>query len=138
QAPFIEQSIEDLTTEGLLGLVFAVVVILLFLRKVRPTVVTAVSIPLSIVVALIGLQVVGFSLNLFTLAALTVSIGRVVDDSIVVIENISRHLSYGKTRARAILDAVREGAGASTAFTVDTAAVVVPADLGDGQRGTRF
>ncbi|WP_277051479.1 efflux RND transporter permease subunit [Ruania albidiflava] len=138
QAPFIEQSVEDLTVEGLLGLVFAVLIILLFLRKIRPTTVTALSIPLSLLIALIGLKVVGFSLNLFTLAALTVSIGRVVDDSIVVIENISRHLSYGKTRVRAILDAVREVAGAITASTVATAAVFVPMGLVGGMVGELF
>jgi HAE1 family hydrophobic/amphiphilic exporter-1 len=138
QAPFIQQSIEDLTTEGLLGLVFAVVIILLFLRKVRPTAVTALSIPLSLLVALIGLKVVGFSLNLFTLAALTVSIGRVVDDSIVVIENINRHLSYGKDRRTAILDAVREVAGAITSATVATAAVFVPMGLVGGMVGELF
>ncbi|WP_277049426.1 efflux RND transporter permease subunit [Ruania albidiflava] len=138
QAPFIEQSVEDLTVEGLLGLIFAVLIILLFLRKIRPTTVTALSIPLSLLIALIGLKVVGFSLNLFTLAALTVSIGRVVDDSIVVIENISRHLSYGKTRVRAILDAVREVAGAITASTVATAAVFVPMGLVGGMVGELF
>lgn len=138
QAPFIEQSVEDLTVEGLLGLVFAVIIILLFLRKFRPTAVTALSIPLSLLVALIGLKVVGFSLNLFTLAALTVSIGRVVDDSIVVIENINRHLSYGKTQARAIIDAVREVAGAITASTIATAAVFVPMGLVGGMVGELF
>src|SRR5690606_13583371 len=138
QAPFIEQSIEDLTVEGLLGLVFAVVVILLFLRKWRPTAVTALSIPLSLVVALIGLRTVGYTLNLFTLAALTVSVGRVVDDSIVVIENINRHLSYGKGRRAAILDATREVAGAITSATIATAAVFVPIGLVGGMVGELF
>ncbi|UFU03748.1 efflux RND transporter permease subunit [Ruania suaedae] len=138
QAPFIEQSVEDLTVEGLLGLVFAIVIILLFLRKIRPTAVTALSIPLSLLIALVGLKVVGFSLNLFTLAALTVSIGRVVDDSIVVIENISRHLSYGKSRVQAIIDAVREVAGAITSSTVATAAVFVPMGLVGGMVGELF
>ncbi|MEE6272031.1 efflux RND transporter permease subunit [Georgenia sp. MJ206] len=138
QAPFIEQSVEDLAVEGLLGLLFAVIVIMLFLRSVRATSVTAVSIPLSLVVALIGLKVVGFSLNLFTLAALTVSIGRVVDDSIVVIENINRHLSYGKDRRTAILDGVREVAGAITSSTIATAAVFVPIGLVGGMVGELF
>ncbi|WP_089774646.1 efflux RND transporter permease subunit [Ruania alba] len=138
QAPFIEQSVEDLTVEGLLGLVFAVLIILLFLRKIRPTAVTALSIPLSLLITLVGLKVVGFSLNLFTLAALTVSIGRVVDDSIVVIENISRHLSYGKSRIAAIIDAVKEVAGAITASTVATAAVFVPMGLVGGMVGELF
>ncbi|MFC7405557.1 efflux RND transporter permease subunit [Georgenia alba] len=138
QAPFIEQSVEDLTTEGGLGLIFAVVVILLFLRRWRPTGVTALSIPLSVLVALIGLQVVGFTLNMLTLAALTVSVGRVVDDSIVVIENISRHLSYGKARRRAILDALGEVAGAITSSTIATAAVFVPIGLVGGMVGELF
>ncbi|WP_454084573.1 efflux RND transporter permease subunit [Georgenia sp. Marseille-Q6866] len=138
QAPFIQDSIKDLATEGLLGLVFAVVVILLFLRKWRPTGVTALSIPLSLIVALIGLRTVGYTLNLFTLAALTVSVGRVVDDSIVVIENINRHLSYGKPRREAILDAVREVAGAITSATIATAAVFVPIGLVGGMVGELF
>ncbi len=138
QAPFIQDSIKDLATEGLLGLVFAVVVILLFLRKWRPTGVTALSIPLSLIVALIGLRTVGYTLNLFTLAALTVSVGRVVDDSIVVIENINRHLSYGKPRRTAILDAVREVAGAITSATIATAAVFVPIGLVGGMVGELF
>lgn len=138
QAPFIQDSIKDLATEGLLGLVFAVVVILLFLRKWRPTGVTALSIPLSLIVALIGLRTVGYTLNLFTLAALTVSVGRVVDDSIVVIENINRHLSYGKSRRTAILDAVREVAGAITSATIATAAVFVPIGLVGGMVGELF
>ncbi|PYG00883.1 hydrophobic/amphiphilic exporter-1, HAE1 family [Georgenia satyanarayanai] len=138
QAPFIQDSIKDLATEGLLGLVFAVVVILLFLRTWRPTGVTALSIPLSLIVALIGLRTVGYTLNLFTLAALTVSVGRVVDDSIVVIENINRHLSYGKDRRTAILDAVREVAGAITSATIATAAVFVPIGLVGGMVGELF
>src|SRR5699024_7053580 len=138
QAPFIEQSVEELTVEGLLGLVFAVLIVLLFMRKIRPTTVPAPCSPLSLRIAMSGLKVVGFSLNLLTLAALTVSIGGVVDDSIVVIDNISRHLSYGKTRARAILDAVREVAGAVTASTVATAAVFVPMGLVGGMVGELF
>ena len=96
QAPFIEKSIKDLTTEGLLGLGFAVAVILVFLMSVRSTLVTAVSIPLSLLITFIGLSATGYSLNILTLGALTIAIGRVVDDSIVVIENIKRHLSYGE------------------------------------------
>lgn len=132
QAPFIEQSIDDLTTEGLLGLAFAVVVILVFLLSVRSTLVTAVSIPLSLLVTFIGLYAFGYSLNILTLGALTISIGRVVDDSIVVIENIKRHLSYGEPKRQAILTAIREVAGAITASTLTTVAVFLPiAFVGD-------
>jgi hydrophobic/amphiphilic exporter-1 (mainly G- bacteria), HAE1 family len=132
QAPFIEKSIKDLTTEGLLGLGFAVAVILVFLMSVRSTLVTAVSIPLSLLITFIGLSATGYSLNILTLGALTIAIGRVVDDSIVVIENIKRHLSYGETKIAAILTSVREVAGAITASTLTTVAVFLPiAFVGD-------
>jgi hydrophobic/amphiphilic exporter-1 (mainly G- bacteria), HAE1 family len=126
QAPFIEESIGHLATEGLLGLLFAVLVILVFLLSVRSTIVTAVSIPLSILVTFLGLNLGGFSLNMLTLGALTIAIGRVVDDSIVVIENIKRHLSYGTEKKQAILDGVKEVAGAITASTLTTIMVFRP------------
>ncbi|MGO1978709.1 efflux RND transporter permease subunit [Brachybacterium tyrofermentans] len=138
QAPFIQESILALAEEGLLGLVFAVGVILLFLRRVRPTVVTAISIPTSLLIAFIGMLVTGYTLNMLTLAALTISIGRVVDDSIVVIENIMRHLAYGKTRMRAILDAVGEVAGAITASTLATVVVFLPIAIVSGMAGELF
>ncbi|HBH59262.1 MAG TPA: hydrogenase expression protein, partial [Arthrobacter bacterium] len=126
QAPFIEKSIKDLTSEGLLGLGFAVAVILVFLMSARSTLVTAVSIPLSLLITFIGLSATGYSLNILTLGALTIAIGRVVDDSIVVIENIKRHLSYGEAKVAAILTAIREVAGAITASTLTTVAVFLP------------
>ena len=123
QAPYVEQSLEDLTTEGMLGLTFAIIVILVFLLSFRSTAVTAISIPTSVLITFIGLYFLDYSLNLFTLSALTIAIGRVVDDSIVVIENINRHLSYGEEKKRAILDAVKEVSGAITAATITTVAV---------------
>ncbi|GIG29067.1 efflux RND transporter permease subunit [Cellulomonas marina] len=138
QAPFITESIEGLATEGLLGLVFAVVVILLFLASLRSTLVSAVSIPLSLLVAFTIMNVTGYTLNLLTLAALTIAIGRVVDDAIVVIENIKRHLSYGEARLPAILTAVREVGGAITASTLATVAVFLPIALVGGLVGELF
>jgi HAE1 family hydrophobic/amphiphilic exporter-1 len=138
QAPFIEQSVEGLTTEGGLGLLFAIVVILLFLTSVRSTLVTAISIPLSVLVTFIGLYVGGYSLNILTLGALTVAIGRVVDDSIVVIENIKRHLSYGEPKTSAIFTAVREVATAITSSTLATVAVFLPIAIVGGQVGELF
>ncbi|OUE23110.1 Swarming motility protein SwrC [Clavibacter michiganensis] len=129
QAPFIEQSISSLTTEGLLGLVFAVLVILVFLLSIRSTIVTAISIPASVLITFIGMLASGYSLNIITLGALTISVGRVVDDSIVVIENIKRHLSFTADRMTAIQAAVREVAGAVTASTATTVAVFVPIAL---------
>jgi HAE1 family hydrophobic/amphiphilic exporter-1 len=138
QAPFIEESISGLATEGGLGLLFALIVILVFLASVRTTLISAISIPVSLCVTFIGLQVAGFSLNILTLGALTVSIGRVVDDSIVVIENIKRHLSYGEARTRAILGGVREVAAAITSSTVATVAVFLPIALVGGLVGELF
>ncbi|MEK6310044.1 MAG: efflux RND transporter permease subunit, partial [Curtobacterium sp.] len=126
QAPYIQQSIDSLAEEGLLGLGFAVLVILVFLLSVRSTLVTAISIPTSVLLAAIGMRAAGYTLNIITLAALTIAIGRVVDDSIVVIENIKRHMQPGVDRSRAVLDAVREVAGAVTASTLTTVAVFLP------------
>jgi HAE1 family hydrophobic/amphiphilic exporter-1 len=138
QAPFIEKSIKDLTVEGLLGLTFAVIVILVFLLSIKSTLITAISIPTSVLITFIGLQSADYSLNLLTLGALTISIGRVVDDSIVVIENINRHLSYGEKRKTAVLTAVKEVAGAITASTITTVAVFLPIALVDGLVGELF
>lgn len=138
QAPFIQKSILSLAEEGLLGLVFAIGVILLFLRQLRPTIVTAISIPMSLLMAFVGMLVSNYTLNMLTLAALTISIGRVVDDSIVVIENITRHLTYGKARARAIIDAVGEVAGAVTSSTLATVIVFLPVAVVSGMAGELF
>ncbi|WP_426185616.1 efflux RND transporter permease subunit [Microbacterium sp. TWP3-1-2b2] len=126
QAPFIVQSIETLATEGLLGLVFAVIVILVFLLSIRSTLVTAISIPTSVLITFVGLQAFGYSLNILTLGALTIAIGRVVDDSIVVIENIKRHYVGDADKGDAIRLAVREVASAITASTITTVAVFLP------------
>ena len=138
QAPFVEKSLENLNSEGFLGLGFAILVILVFLLSVRSTLVTAISIPTSVLITFIGLSYFGYSLNLFTLSALTIAIGRVVDDSIVVIENINRHLSYGESKKDAVLNAVREVSAAITAATITTVAVFLPIALVDGLVGQLF
>ncbi|MFG2141284.1 efflux RND transporter permease subunit [Streptomyces sp. NPDC048650] len=138
QGPAVSKSIESLTTEGLLGLIMAVVVILLFLLSLRSTLVTAVSIPLSVVITLIVLWTGDLSLNMLTLGALTIAIGRVVDDSIVVLENIKRHLGYGEERREAILTAVKEVSGAITSSTLTTVAVFLPIGVVGGMVGALF
>ncbi|MEU7999847.1 efflux RND transporter permease subunit [Catellatospora sp. NPDC049111] len=138
QAPEVERSVSSLTTEGALGLAFAVLVILVFLLSVRSTLVTAVSIPVSVVIALIALWAGDYSLNLLTLGGLTIAIGRVVDDSIVVLENIKRHLEYGEPKKQAILTAVKEVSGAVTASTLTTVAVFLPVALVGGMVGQLF
>ena len=132
QAPSITTSINSLAEEGGLGLIFAVVVIFFFLFSVRSTLVTAISIPVSVFITFLGMTAASYTLNIITLAALTIAIGRVVDDSIVVIENIKRHLSLGEDKLTAIKTAVREVAVAVTASTITTVAVFLPvAFVGD-------
>jgi multidrug efflux pump subunit AcrB len=138
QGPYIEQSIHDLLVEGGLGLLFAVVVILVFLASFRSTIVAAVSIPLSILITLIGLLVGDFALNILTLGALTISIGRVVDDSIVVIENIRRRQGHEGLTAEGVLASVRQVAGPIIASTITTVAVFLPIAFVSGIAGQLF
>jgi len=138
QAPSIQSSINGLIKEGVIGAAFAILIILIFLLSIRSTLVTAISIPLSIIIALIGLWVGNYSLNLFTLGGLTIAIGRVIDDSIVVLENIYRHLASGEKKSTAVLIGVQEVAGAITASTLTTVAVFLPIAFTGGLAGELF
>jgi len=138
QAPYIEQSIHDLSVEGALGLLFAVIVIFAFLRSWRSTVIAAVSIPLSLLITMIGLWWSDNTLNILTLGALTIAIGRVVDDSIVVIENISRHAERRAPTPADIVASVKQVAGAITASTLTTVAVFLPIAFVSGLTGQLF
>jgi len=126
QSTYIEESITSLWREGLIGAVFAVLIIWVFLRSWRSTVIAGLSIPLSIVGALALLWWRGESLNVLTLGGLTIAIGRVIDDSIVVIENIHRHLQEGDDIHAAAYTGTREVARAITASTLTTVAVFLP------------
>ena len=125
-ADFIKESTEGLLREGGLGALFAIITIFLFLFSLRATIVAAVSIPLSILTALVIMQVTGISLNIMTLGGLAVAVGRVVDDAIVVLENIYRHRALGEDRMTAVLNGPKEVAGAITASTLTTVAVFLP------------
>jgi HAE1 family hydrophobic/amphiphilic exporter-1 len=136
--PSVTNAVNGLVEEGALGLAMAILVIVLFLRSARATIVTAVSIPLSLLVALIAVWQRGYSLNILTLGALTIAVGRVVDDSIVVLENIKRHLGYGEDRRSAVLTGVREVASAVTSSTLTTVAVFLPVAFVSGLVGQLF
>ena len=138
QAPYINESILAMLEEGGMGLVAAVIVILVFLLSIRSTLVTAVSIPVSVLIAFLGMQAFDFTLNMLTLAAITISIGRVVDDSIVVLENIRRHMDYGKEKTEAVKTGVREVAGAVVSSTLATVAVFLPLAFVGGLVGELF
>ncbi len=132
QSTFIKQSITSLWHEGLIGAIFAVLVIFAFLLSWRSTLIAGVSIPLSVIGALIILWSRGDSLNMLTLGGLTIAIGRVIDDSIVVIENGYRHLQEGDDPKTAAYTATREVSGAITASTLTTVAVFLPLGMVHG------
>ena len=96
----IQDSLYTMVEKAALGTMVAIIVILLFLRNIRTTAISIVSIPLSILIALVALKLTDVSLNILTLGALTIAIGRVIDDSIVVVENIYRRLSDPKRTAQ--------------------------------------
>ena len=148
--PAIRQQIETLEREAILGLTLAVAVVFTFfmtlrpsvirgvLSTLRPTVVIGLSIPLSIFTGVLLMSWQGLSLNFMTLGGLAISVGRVVDDSIVVLENIYRNIQGGKDRWRAALDATIEVGPAITASTLTTIVVFVPLAFIQGLVGAFF
>ena len=126
QAPEIEDSINSLGREVALGAALAILVILAFLLSVRPTFVTGISIPASLLIAIIVMNLQGMSLNLVTLGGLAIAAGRVVDDSIVVMENVYRHIQDGDSRLEAAYAGTREVALPITIATLTTIAVFAP------------
>jgi multidrug efflux pump subunit AcrB len=130
QASFIEESIAGVSREGVLGAFFAVLVILVFLNfSGRSTLVTAVSIPLSVMAGFAIMKLFNLTLNMMTLGGMTVAVGRVVDDSIVVLENIYRRIQRGEERYTAVLQGTRDVARAIFASTLTTVAVFLPLGL---------
>ncbi|MCC3372942.1 efflux RND transporter permease subunit [Cohnella sp. REN36] len=122
-------SVNSMLREVLMGALFATIVILLFMRNVRATLVTIVSIPLSLGLTLYLLDASGITLNILTLGGVAVAVGRLVDDSIVVIENIFRRLQKEPFSASVVIDATKEVATAITASTLTTVAVFLPMGL---------
>jgi HAE1 family hydrophobic/amphiphilic exporter-1 len=129
---FIKESRDGLLKEGGLGALFAILTIFLFLFSIRSTLVAAVSIPLSVLTALVVMQITGVTINVMTLGGLAVAVGRVVDDAIVVLENIYRHRALGEDRMTAVLRGPREVASAITSATLTTVAVFLPLGLVGG------
>src|SRR5690606_29385338 len=120
------------------GALLAVLVVWLFLRDVRATFVSAVALPMSILPALIGMYFFGFSINVVTLLALSLVVGILVDDAIVEVENIVRHLRMGKKPKEAAMDAAIEIGLAVVATTLTICAVFVPVAFMSGIAGEFF
>ena len=123
---FIIESRDSLVREGGLGALFAVITIFVFLLSLRSTLVAAVSIPVSIMTALVLMLVAGVTINIMTLGGLAIAVGRVVDDAIVVLENIYRHRGKGDSMREACISGTREVASAITSSTLTTVAVFLP------------
>ncbi|CAK4869429.1 unnamed protein product [Aphanomyces euteiches] len=125
----VVHSVNSMMQEVLMGALFATIVILLFMRNVRATLVTIVSIPLSLAMTLYLLNLSNITLNILTLGGVAVAVGRLVDDSIVVIENIFRRLQKEPFSASVVIDATKEVSRAITASTLTTVAVFLPMGL---------
>jgi multidrug efflux pump subunit AcrB len=120
------------------GAILAVVIVLLFLRDIRATIIAAISLPLSIFPAFWAMDILGFSLNLVSFLAITLSTGILVDDAIVEIENIVRHMRMGKTPYRAALEAADEIGLAVIAISLTIIAIFAPASFMSGIAGQFF
>lgn len=137
----IEDSVNTMISKALIGAAFAVVIILLFLRDIRSTIIAVVSIPLSILIAVLLLNQMDITLNIMTLGAMTVAIGRVIDDSIVVIENIYRRMSLKDEKLKGkelILESTKEMFVPIMSSTIVTIAVFLPMALVSGMIGEMF
>lgn len=137
----IEDSVATMLNKGLFGALFAVIVILLFLRNIRTTIISVVSIPLSLLIGILLLQQMDITLNMMTLGAMTVAIGRVVDDSIVVIENIYRRMTLSSEKLKGkqlILEATKEMFLPICSSTIVTLVVFLPLGLVSGMVGELF
>ncbi len=126
QSVYVRRSLSSLEKEAMLGAVLAALMVLAFLGSVRSTVVIFLTIPLSIIAALIGLYATGNTLNSMTLGGLALAVGRLVDDSVVVLENTIRHLRMGKSSLTAAQDAAEEVAMPVIVSTLTTIVVFFP------------
>jgi multidrug efflux pump len=137
-ARFISASIDEVKHTLAEAVVIVVVVIFLCLGSLRAVLIPVVTIPLSMLGAAAIMAVFGFSVNLLTLLAMVLAIGLVVDDAIVVVENVHRHIEEGKSPVRAALVGAREVAGPVIAMTITLAAVYAPIGLMGGLTGSLF
>ena len=132
---FIRKVTSRTSWTGVVGGALAVLMILLFLRSFRPTIAIAVAIPLSVMIAFIPLYFVGYTLNMMTLGGFALGVGMLVDNSIVVIENIYRHIEAGESKKRAAALGAREVGNAIIAATLTTVVVFLPMVFMEGIPG---
>ena len=135
---YIQDAIDEVLTTLTETLLIVIVVIFLFLGSIRSVIIPVVAIPISLVGAVFLMLVAGFTINLLTLLAIVLSVGLVVDDAIVMVENVERHLHDGKPPMRAAIDAARELVGPIIAMTITLAAVYTPVGIQGGLTGALF
>ena len=135
---YIQDAIDEVLHTLVETLLIVIVVIYLFLGSVRAVVIPIVAIPISLIGAVFLMLIAGFTINLLTLLAIVLSVGLVVDDAIVMVENVERHLHSGKSAYRAAIDAARELVGPIVAMTITLAAVYAPVGIQGGLTGALF
>jgi multidrug efflux pump len=135
---YIQDAIKEVLSTLSETLLIVVIVIFLFLGSFRSVLIPVVAIPVSLVGAVFLMLAAGFTINLLTLLAIVLSVGLVVDDAIVMVENVERHLHEGKTPYRAAIDAARELVGPIIAMTITLAAVYAPVGIQGGLTGALF
>ncbi|MBI3401058.1 MAG: efflux RND transporter permease subunit [Acidobacteria bacterium] len=135
---YIRDSIKEVLRTLSETLLIVILVIFLFLGSFRSVIIPVVAIPISLVGAVFLMLLAGFTINLLTLLAIVLSVGLVVDDAIVMVENVERHLHEGKTPYRAAIDAARELVGPIIAMTITLAAVYTPVGIQGGLTGALF
>ncbi len=135
---YIESSIVEVISTLIETLVIVILVIFLFLGSLRSVIIPVIAIPVSLIGAVFLMQLFGFSVNLLTLLAIVLSVGLVVDDAIVVVENVERHMSEGKGKIEAAMLGARELVGPVVAMTATLVAVYLPIGLQGGLTGSLF
>jgi multidrug efflux pump len=135
---YIQDAINEVLRTLTETLLIVIVVIFLFLGSMRAVIVPIVAIPISLVGAVFLMLLAGFTINLLTLLAIVLSVGLVVDDAIVMVENIERHLHSGRSAFRAAIEAARELIGPIIAMTITLAAVYAPVGIQGGLTGALF
>jgi multidrug efflux pump len=135
---YIQDAIKEVLSTLTETLLIVIVVIFLFLGSFRSVLIPIVAIPISLIGAVFLMLIAGFTINLLTLLAIVLSVGLVVDDAIVMVENVERHLHLGKTPFQAAVDAARELVGPIIAMTITLAAVYAPVGIQGGLTGALF
>ena len=135
---YIQDAISEVLRTLTETLLIVIVVIFLFLGSFRSVLIPIVAIPISLIGAVFLMMVAGFTVNLLTLLAIVLSVGLVVDDAIVMVENVERHLHEGKRPIQAAIDAARELVGPIIAMTITLAAVYAPIGIQGGLTGSLF